>query len=175
MRISYRFIIFATIISIVIAFLVYFYTSFYLFKGFDKALEGVLLFSSISVGFYGACLSVIASIFNTKVVKDIMKDKGDKREFLILASTTLIIGFLTVVFTILYQVLIANGNIPKVILDLISAVWSGSVVMFISMNVIFIFLSFLIFFSNKEENEDGQNKENEYQPTLKTSPFRRRK
>ncbi|GIO26373.1 hypothetical protein J43TS3_09840 [Ornithinibacillus bavariensis] len=83
-RFSYVFIIVASIVSILLGALVFNFTSFYSFKGFDKALDGVLLFSStsISLGFYGACLSVIASIFNNKVIREIIQEKEEKRNLL---------------------------------------------------------------------------------------------
>lgn len=171
MQKSYVFILISFIVSALVAFLVYRYTSFYLFVGFDKALEGVLLFSSISLGFYGACLSVIASIFNTKVVKEIMQDTEEKKEFIILVCLTLIIGFLTVTITILYQVFLENGGMPNGFYNLLSSLWSGSVTMFISMNVIFILVAFLILFNNKEKKE---SKNAVYEPELKNSPFNRK-
>lgn len=169
MRVSYIFIVVSLIISAIAASMVFFFTSFYSFKGFDKALEGILLFSSISLGFYGACLSVIASIFNTKVVKEIMKDKGEKKEFVTLVSLTLITGFSTVTLTIVYQVFMENGKLPGWSYDLVSAVWTGSVIMFVSMNVIFILVSFLIFFNNKEKED---KKEPVFEPQLTNSPFK---
>ena len=87
-------------VSVILAIVVYFYCPFYKLEGFDKGLEGVLLFSSISLGFYGACLSVIASIFNTKIVKSIMNEKGEKKEFSLIVFSTLITGFVTVFTTI---------------------------------------------------------------------------
>lgn len=167
--------IIALIISIIIANLVYFFTAFYTFIGFDKALEGVMLFSSISLGFYGACLSVIASIFNTKVIKEIMKDNEEKTEFIILVALTLVSGFLTVVITIIYEVFLKNGGMSPKFYDLLSATWSGSVIMFISMNFIFVLVSFLILFNNKGDKEDDEREDKDsretYNPILKTSPF----
>ncbi|MGN8647900.1 hypothetical protein ACTNEO_05095 [Gracilibacillus sp. HCP3S3_G5_1] len=162
-RISYIFIISALIVSIIIGMLTYFFTSFYNFKGFEKALEGVLLFSSISLGFYGACLSVIASIFNSKVVKEIMGEKEDKIEFVVLVVTTLITGFLTVVLTIIYQVLIENGSVKVEVLGVINGFWAGLGIMFVAMNIIFVLVSFMIFFNN--DKESGSNKV--YNPKMK--------
>lgn len=170
MRASYIFILTSFIVSILVWTLVYNFTSFYSFKGFEKALEGVLLFSSISLGFYGACLSVLASIFNTKVVKEIMNEKEDKKEFIILVCLTLITGFLTISITIIYQVIMENAGLDKGVYDIVSAFWSSVLLMFISMNVIFILVSFLIFFNNKEENTD---KYTVYEPKLTHSPFKK--
>jgi hypothetical protein len=163
MKVSYIFLGVSLLISIVVGILVYLYTDFYNFVGFNKALEGVLLFTSISLGFYGACISVIASIFNTKIVKSIMSDPNDKREFVILVSTTLVNGLLTIVITIIYQVFLENGSVEINILKVINAFWSSFVIMFIGMNILFILVSFLIFFNNKEQDE----KEFVYIPTLK--------
>lgn len=148
-------------VSVVIAILVYYFCPFYKLSGFDKGLEGILLFSSISLGFYGACLSVIASIFNTKIVQTILKEKGEKREFSLIVFSTLIIGFVTVFSTIAYRVILAS-NIWDEHLSLINSLWSFSVMLYVNMNMLFIILSFLIFLNNSE-----QKKENVYVPKLK--------
>ncbi|MDP1394780.1 hypothetical protein Q8G28_15450 [Lysinibacillus capsici] len=154
MRVSYKLLIGTLIISVIVGNLVYFFTKLYKIDGFDKALEGVLLFSSISLGFYGACMSVIASIFNTKAVKEIMSDKKDKREFIAVVTFTLVSGFLSVFLTIVYRVMLVNyenGGINEIYIKILSGFWSFLVLMFVSMNFLFIFISFLIFFSNKEQ------------------------
>jgi len=166
MRISYIFLLISLKISICVGILSFVFTDFYFIEGFEKALDGVLLFSSISLGFYGACISIIASIFNTKVVKDIMSDKEDKREFIVVVSSTLIIGFLTVISTIVYQVFLANGQIPTMYLKIMNCCWSSLVIMFIFMNAIFIFVSFLVFFNNKEDQSLIEDKD-VYTPQLK--------
>jgi len=136
-------------VSVIISCIVYFYCPFYKLTGFDKGLEGVLLFSSISLGFYGACLSVIASIFHTKIVQTIMKEKDEKKEFSIVVFSTLITGFITVFSTISYRVILAS-NVLLEQLDLVNAIWIFFVVLFVSMNVLFILISFLIFLNNNE-------------------------
>jgi hypothetical protein len=148
-------------VSVILAIVVYFYCPFYKLEGFDKGLEGVLLFSSISLGFYGACLSVIASIFNTKIVKSIMSEKGEKKEFSLIVFSTLITGFVTVFTTIAYRVILASSIwIDK--LDLINSIWIFFVMLYVSMNMLFIILSFLIFLNNGEEK-----KQSVYVPKLK--------
>lgn len=164
MRISYKVFGVSLIISVISGVLVYNFTSLYKIDGFDKALESVLQFSSISLGFYGTCMSVLASIFNTKVVKGIMKDKEDRMEFIIIACSTLIVGFLTVVTTIVYQVMIENKNVSNLCLDLVSSFWSAFCVMFVCMIFLFTVISFLIFFNNKDEEYDSYNV---YNPRLK--------
>ncbi|APC46485.1 hypothetical protein B4065_0148 [Caldibacillus thermoamylovorans] len=166
MRISYKVFGVSLIISVISGVLVYKFTSLYKIDGFDKALESVLQFSSISLGFYGTCMSVLASIFNTKVVKGIMKDKEDRMEFIIIACSTLIIGFLTVITTIVYQVMIENKNVSNLCLDLISSFWSSVCVMFICTIFLFTIISFLIFFNNKDEE---YNSNNVYNPQLKNN------
>lgn len=97
MNFSYKFITWSIIISILIAILVYNLFPFYEFKGVEKALDGILLLSSISLGFYGASLSVLASIINTSVIKNIMNDNEERKELLIISSLTLLVGFFTII------------------------------------------------------------------------------
>lgn len=165
MRLSYLFLSTSLLISLIIGVIVYNYIDFYNIIGFDKALEGVLLFASISMGFYTASISIIASIFNTKVVKEIMKERDDKREFIIVVVSTLLVGFLTVFITILYQVFLSNGEIPIKYLKITNLVWSSLVMMYFFVNVIFILIAFLIFFNNTDYDETKI--ESVYTPPLK--------
>ncbi|MFD1707562.1 hypothetical protein ACFSCZ_12590 [Siminovitchia sediminis] len=163
MSVSYRFIILSFLISVAVGILVFFYCPLFVFRGFEKALEGVLLLTSISLGFYGACLSVLASIFNTKIVKDIMEDGHYRKEFIIISSLALITGFLTVITTIVYQVLLENILISLVVMRSINAIWSSLLILFFSFSTLFVLISFLIFFKNsdvptKKDLEPGEVK-----------------
>ncbi|MCJ8007271.1 hypothetical protein ACFFF5_07175 [Lederbergia wuyishanensis] len=146
MRLSYLFIIITLLISITIGILVFLYCPLFELQGFDKALEGVLLLTSISLGFYGACLSVLASIFNTKIVKEVMEDSHYRKEFIVISSLALVIGFLTVITTIIYQVMLANDYVLLVIMKIINALWSSLLILFFSFSTLFVLISFLIFF-----------------------------
>lgn len=164
MKTSDKLIIFFIGLSLIISILSYFYLPFYKLKGFDKGLEGVLLFSSISLGFYGACVSVIASIFNTKVVQSILKDKEEKKEFSIIVFSTLITGFITVFLTIAYRVII-ESNIFIKYLNIINSLWIFFTLCFVSMNILFIIITFLIFLSNS----DNRKNEKVFHPEPKNS------
>ncbi|WP_340082232.1 hypothetical protein [Terribacillus sp. FSL K6-0262] len=164
MRLSYRLQLAAIVISVIISLIMFRYSTLYNFKGYDKALEGILLISSISLGFYGACIGVLASIFNTKAIQGLMSEKGEKLEFIIITSLSLFIGFITVSFTIFFQVLLDNGNVSETILRWTNSIWSGVVINFICNQIIFVTISFMIFFFNKEENP----KKDVFTPTLKT-------
>lgn len=155
MKVSSITILCFSVISIIAGLGVYLYLPFFQFKGFEKALEGVLLLSSISLGFYGACLSVLASIFNTKIVREIMKDSNYKKEFIVISTVALMTGFTTVIFTIIYQVLLENGSLTFGFMNTLNSLWFGSFLFFISHSILFVLISFLIFFKNTEhEDED---------------------
>lgn len=147
-RLTYRYLSCALLLSLILGVLVYFKFNFYEIKGFEKALDGVLLLSSISLGFYGACLSVFASLFNTETVKSIMNELDFRKEFLIIASLSLGIGFLTVLNTIIYQVILENQMVPTIIFRFTNAFWVSIVLMYFSLQLIFIFVTFTIFFNN---------------------------
>lgn len=159
---SYKFLIFSFVITIVLGIIIYHFFPFYEIKGAKEALEGILLLSSISLGFYGACLSVLASISNTTVVKEIMQEKEDRKEFVVVSSCTLLVGFLTVISTIIYQVMLSNG---KVSLDIINSLWFSIVFLFFCMKLLFILIIFMILFNNKEN--DKKDERNVYTPKLK--------
>ncbi len=160
---SYKFLITSFIVSLSLGVLIYIFFPFYDIKGAEKALEGMLLLSSISLGFYGACLSVLASIFHTNVVKEIMRDGEERREFIIISCFTLLIGFFTVISTIVYQVMLANEQYN---LNIINSLWFSIVFLFFCMKVLFILIIFMILFNNKDE--DG-NSTDVYNPKLKSS------
>lgn len=155
MRITQLYFIVASILSLIIWGLSFMYVPLYKLVGFEKALEGVLLLSSISLGFYGACLSVLASIFNTKLVKEIMNDKEYRKDFILIACLSLGIGFLTVICTIVYQVIMENKQLTDTVFRVINATWLGLLTMFFSLILIFIFVSFSIFFKNKDSDSDS--------------------
>lgn len=164
---TYIFLIVALIVAIIISVLAYYFFPFYEIKGSDKALDGVLLFSSISLGFYGACLSVLASIFNTKVIKEIMGDQEERREFLVVSGLTLLVGFLSVVLTIVYQVLIANDPTNILLLNLFNSIWFLIVILFMSMQILFVLIIFIILFNNKEDESIENKQKKVYVPKLK--------
>ncbi|MBX4145954.1 hypothetical protein [Paenibacillus lautus] len=151
MNFSKIFMIFAILASIGISIIVYCFFPSYTVTGFEKALDGVLLFSSITLGFYGACLSVLASIFNTKIVKEIMHDQKYRREFVVISGCNLVTGFLTVITTIVYQVMLANKGLPETPLRLTNSLWSGFVFLYIFLTVLFVTITFMIFLSNSDD------------------------
>lgn len=155
MSFSYKFIWLALSLSIALGIAIYCWAPLYLFEGFNKALDGVLLMSSISLGFYGACLGVFASIFNTKPVRQIMSDNDYKKEFIVISLITLGSSFLTVFNTIIYQVLLENSNIINSVYRIMNVIWAISALCFIFFNVLFVLVVFMIFFSN---NDDKNNK-----------------
>lgn len=156
MRFSYWFILITIVFSVSISITGYFYFPLFKFEGFDKALEGILLLASISLGFYGACLSVLASIFNTKIVKEVMNDNNYRSEFILIAAFSLSSGFVLVVTTIIYQVLLENGNVAFIIMNTINTLWLFLLFVFLAFSLLFILTSFIIFFHNKEEQEESQ-------------------
>lgn len=157
-RFSNIFIICCLIIALLIGVIVFLWFDAFEIKGFDKALEGILLLSSISLGFYGACLSVLASIFNTKIVKEIMNDSEYKKDFIIISGLALVTGFVLVIGTIVYQVILEN-NMSINIMRAINSIWFGTLVLFLSFSILFITISFLIFFKNTGEDENEQTRE----------------
>lgn len=151
MSFSYKYIWIALIVSATIGFVVFLWVPLYSFQGFSKALEGVLLISSISLGFYGACLSVFASIFNTKVVRDLMSDNQYRQEFILVSGISLTSGFLTVFTTIFYQVILENKGSSEMLYNLVNSLWVVFTFMFLFYNLLFVLVSFLIFFSNTDD------------------------
>lgn len=156
MRFSYLFIAIASILSLIISVVVFKYLPIFEFKGFEKALDGILLLSSICLGFYGACLSVLASIFNTNIVREVMNDRNYRSEFIFVSVFALITGFMLVITTIVYQVLLANKSVGFTIMNLTNSIWVFMLIIFLCFSVLFIIISFFIFFQNRSEEVDEQ-------------------
>lgn len=149
-----RYLVVTLLLSLIAAFIIFRWAPLYNIEGFDKALDGLLLISSISLGFYGACLSVFASLFNTKVVKEIMSDNNFRKDFLIISSTSLSVGILTVIVTIIYQVMLENKGVAEGILQYTNSVWVGLVLIFFSLQFIFVMVTFKIFFGNSDRSTE---------------------
>ncbi len=77
-----------------------------------------------------------------------MSDKEYRREFVILSLSTLTVSFITVFITIVYQVFMANESFGDISLGIINALWVGATSGFILLNILFILVSFMIFFTN---------------------------
>jgi hypothetical protein len=170
-RITFKYLVITLVFSLILAFVIFRWVPFYEIKGFNKALDGLLLISSISLGFYGACLSVFASLFNTKVVKEIMNDNSYRIDFLIISSVSLGIGILTVLGTIVYQVMLENGGVAENILRYTNSIWLAFVFMFFSFQLIFVVVSFSIFFKNSDKDVENDV----YTPMLDGSKLNRKK
>jgi hypothetical protein len=168
---TFKYLVVTLVLSLMIAFVIFRWVPFYEIKGFSKALDGLLLISSISLGFYGACLSVFASLFNTKIVKEIMNDNNYRTDFLLISCTSLGIGVLTVILTIVYQVMLENKGVAEEILRYTNSAWVAIVLIFFSLQLIFVMISFSIFFKNSDESAS----DNVYTPTLDESSLSRKK
>lgn len=166
MRNPYVYIIVVPIMSLVFGLIFYFYIPLYEVTGIMKALDGILLLSSINLGFYGACLGVLASIFNTDIVKKIMGDNNYRREFIIIASLSLATGFITVIVTIIYQVFLESHSLLSGYLGYINSVWIFFVVTFFLYQLLFFVVLFSIFFYNKDINKKETTKDNVHTPKL---------
>lgn len=156
MRFSYLFIVASIIIAIAIGTISFKFFPIFKFEGFDKALEGILLLSSICLGFYGACLSVLASIFNTKIVKEVMEDNNYRKEFILISASSLLTGFFLVMTTIVYQVLLENKNVKFSIMNITNSIWLIFLTVYLCFSVLFILISFMIFFQNKSVTESNE-------------------
>lgn len=154
--------------ALILGVMFYLYIPLYKITGITKALDGILLMSSISLGFYGACLGILASIFNTKIMKEIIGDRDYRQEFISLACTSLITGFLTVIFTIIYQVLLENEVTNEVLFKIINSIWIVTTLSYFLYQILFIIVLFQIFFRNTDE-EGGDRKERVFNPDLKNN------
>lgn len=76
----------------------------YKIKNFDGVLNSVITFSSIIVGFLGALLGILITIKNTRIIKEI-KDNNEMNTLRYYFNEALILGFIVVIMSIIFQVL----------------------------------------------------------------------
>lgn len=84
-----------------------------------------------------------------------MKDSNYKKEFVIISTMALMTGFTTVIITIIYQVLLENGGPSTGFMNILNSIWFVSFLLFISHSVLFVLISFLIFFKNTEDEDEN--------------------
>lgn len=156
--ISYVLIGIATILALIVGFISFLFLEIYSINGFGEALEGVLLFSSITLGFYGACLSVLASVINKEIVQEIINNNIEKKQLVCVMALTLLSGFSTVVTTIIYQVILTNGQLTERILNIVNSFWLLSLTFYLLILFLFVALAFylLLYKEDKVRVDEGK-------------------
>lgn len=114
--------------------------------GVAQALDGVLLFVSIIVGFIGASLSVFATVSDSKFASKLKKSPNSKKQFIGTLKITLFIGVALVALTILYQLLISN-KASDIILTVVNFLWLFLIPMFLGLGYIIVNVILEILFS----------------------------
>lgn len=112
------------------------FVGFYLFdhrvEEVTKALDGVLLFVSITVGFIGASLSVFATVSESKFATKLKNSPNSKKQFIGTLRFTLLVGVILVGLTIIYQLLISNEAL-KLILNIVNFLWLFLIPLFLGL------------------------------------------
>lgn len=139
------------IIVLIISGLFSFIVGTYLFsnslKGALEALDSILLFVSIIIGFIGASLSVFATVSESKFATKLKNSPNSKNQFINTLGCTLIIGVLLVGLTIVYQLLIVN-NVNELVLTFFNYLWLFLIPLFLGMGYLIINVILKILFAN---------------------------
>lgn len=123
-------------------------------NNFNKALEGFFLFASISLGFFGTCISILATLIGTKIVKDIIGVKNYKVDFVMIALSTIMAGFTAIIITILFQIFYGSEDVSLILEMVMSGLWSTFVFMYLVFLSLFIFVVMLIFLKAGEDDRE---------------------
>lgn len=101
-------------------------------KGFEKVLDGVITFSSITIGFLGALLAIILSISKSEVIKHLytyVDINNGKDVFYRYFREVIMLGFFVVIFSIFMYVL--KEKYPFPFGDFVFYLWAFSTACFI--------------------------------------------
>lgn len=134
--------------------------------GFDKALEGFLLFASITLGFFGTCISILPSLIKSDIVKDILNIKGYKFDFILITLFTIVTGFVGIVTTITFQILLENKAIPVLVQNLVTRLWVGLSVSYLTYLCLFVIMIMMILFKAGEDKVKFQVVETKVKKSL---------
>ncbi|WP_341961249.1 hypothetical protein NM897_15390 [Planococcus maritimus] len=129
------------------------YANMFKIEGFGLALEGYLLFASITLGFFGTCISILASFINTNIIQDILQTKTYKYDFILIAGVTVFTGFFSIVLTIIHQIMIVNTSLSIEFQRNINGLWSFLAVSYLLYLSLFIVVAFFIFLRAGETDE----------------------
>ena len=116
-------------------------------RGISEALESILLFVSIIIGFIGASLSMFATVSESKFATKLKDSPKSKKQFIYTLGITLIIGVLLVGLTIIYQLLIAN-DASAWIMHFVNYFWLFLIPLFLGMAYLIIDVILKILFAN---------------------------
>ncbi|WP_422124306.1 hypothetical protein DHX103_05670 [Planococcus sp. X10-3] len=151
---TFRFVIITlAAVSVFIGYLFSRFTSIYKINGFELALEGVLLFGSITLGFFATCISILATFINTNIVQDIIRTIAFKIDFILIAAVTVSSGFFGIIFTVIFQILIENQSASANVMGWVAGVWSGLTFSYFSYLILFMIVALLIFLKTGESVE----------------------
>lgn len=149
--------------SLILSILLFcFLSDFYKIEGFDKILESVINFSSIVIGFYTAMYGILISIKKNSVLKQFPIFNVDWL-FKYKLYESLILSFIILIFTTLFQVLIYNENNFTLIY---SYVWVFIVFIFLIISIQVMFLLLKILLSEPDQIRKPRSELNEEQNRL---------
>ena len=117
-----------------------FYLSFNVFElygveNFIKVLDGYLLFSSITIGFFGTCISILATLLHSPLLKALFSKTNYKIQFAVITLLTMFFGIGGIILTVIFQMTI---DYPKhAIFNTISQNWIESLWLVFGCNYFF--------------------------------------
>ncbi|WP_018934571.1 hypothetical protein [Gracilibacillus lacisalsi] len=140
-------VIFVVIISLLFSSLIGTYLFDSSLQGSGSAMDSILLFVSIIIGFIGASLSVFATVSESKFANKLKSSPNSKKQFINTLKWTLLIGVVLVMLTILYQLLVVNIE-NEIILIIINYLWLFLIPLFIGMGYLIINVILKILFES---------------------------
>lgn len=148
------------LLSVVLGTLGYCFLKLHEVTNFIKVLDGYLLFTTITFGFFGTCISILATLLNAPIMKQIFGKYQYKKQFGVLVLATMIYGLIAITITIVFQMTIGfddhgffNFMGPK----LISAIWIASGTNYtIGLFLVTLISMAILFQSDRKENPTGK-------------------
>lgn len=124
-------------------------------ENFIKVLDGYLLFSSITIGFFGTCISILATLLNSPLLKDLFSKTNYKVQFAFMTLFTMFFGIGGIILTVIFQMTL---DYPKhAIFDIVSQNWIESLWLVFGCNYFFglslvVTISMLILLQSHRES-----------------------
>lgn len=142
---TFKFIVSLLLLFSIALFLFSFYKfELYSVENFIKVLDGYLLFSSITIGFFGTCISILATLLHSPLLKELFSKTNYKIQFALITLLTMFFGISGIILTVIFQMTI---DFPEhSIFDYVSKNWIESLWLVFGINY-FFGLSFVVVIS----------------------------
>ncbi|MGF0471169.1 hypothetical protein ACQQ6W_16175 [Lysinibacillus fusiformis] len=136
------------------------YINLFQVKGISHALSGFLIFASISLGFFGTCIAILATLINSPIIKEVLRDKNYKKDLLYMFILTVFYGLTALISTVIFQVYLEETERTAKWEKTISSLWGSSMSGYFFSLAVFYMVIMILFFKSADDDPKVKAKEN---------------